>query len=129
MFPELHLRADRRAFSLTFSITQRDAIHRLSPMPTADSAGVTGLEVAAGHGCLVMRRANVPAAGSQILPYLTRTVCGYLSGRISGRREYLCSRGEYLCSGAAGLRSPIVGIWLLASGAQDGPWHYAWASR
>jgi hypothetical protein len=77
MFPELHLTADRRAFSLTFSNTQRDAIHRLSPMPTADSAGVTGLEVAAGHGCLVMRRANVPAAGSQILPYLTRTVCGY----------------------------------------------------
>jgi hypothetical protein len=38
------------------SITQRDAVYRLSPMPTADSAGVTGLEVAAGPRCPSMMR-------------------------------------------------------------------------
>jgi hypothetical protein len=49
-------------------------------MSTADSAGVTGLEVAAGPKVPVDDAANVPAAGGQILPDLTRAVCGYMTG-------------------------------------------------
>lgn len=37
---------------------------------------VTGLEIAAGPRCPSVMRANVPAAGGQILPDLPRAVCG-----------------------------------------------------
>jgi hypothetical protein len=59
--------AARRAFSFDFLITQGDAVHRPSPMPSADSADVTGLEVAAGYRCTSMMRANVSATAGQIL--------------------------------------------------------------
>jgi hypothetical protein len=36
-------------------------------MPSADSADVTGLEVAAGYRCTSMMRANVSATAGQIL--------------------------------------------------------------
>jgi hypothetical protein len=43
--------AARRAFSLTFSITQRDAICRRNVLPAESShCGVTGLKVAVGRG-------------------------------------------------------------------------------
>jgi hypothetical protein len=51
--------AGRRAFSLTFSITQRDAAYRRSSMPTSTRCGVTGLEVVVGE-------VPVDAAGEQL---------------------------------------------------------------
>src|ERR1017187_9137364 len=67
-------------------------------MPTADSAGVTGLEVAAGPKVPVDDAANVPAAGGQILPDLTRAVCGYLETwcRIGVRPDSVQVLGETL---------------------------------
>src|ERR1022692_2763629 len=38
--------------------------------------GATGLAVTAGPRCPSMMRAKVPAAGGQVLPDLTHTVCG-----------------------------------------------------
>jgi len=46
--------------------------------------GVTGLRVAAGAQMPVDVRANVPAAGSRILPDRTRAACG-MSGRTAGQ--------------------------------------------
>ena len=71
-------------FSLVFSITRRAAVDRRGPMLAAHSRGVTGLRVAAGAQMPVDVRANVPAAGSRILPDRTRAACG-MSGRTAGQ--------------------------------------------
>jgi hypothetical protein len=46
-------------------------------MSAADSARRDCLAVTAESSCPSMMRANVPATGGQILPNLTRAVCGY----------------------------------------------------
>ena len=73
-------------------------------MPTADSAGVTGLEVAAGPKVPVDDAANVPAAGGQILPDLTRAVCGR---RVSSWRSAVVY--NHACPDSAALSVPKIG--------------------
>ena len=66
------------AFSLTYSITGRDAADRHSPNASCRTRyGVTVREVAVGRGAhRCCRRTNGPAAAVEIPPVLARALCG-----------------------------------------------------
>ena len=63
-----------------------EAARRSSPT----RRGVTGPEAAAGPRCPSMLRTNGPTASGQILPDLTRAICGYLSARGWSRAVVSC---------------------------------------